>query len=110
MKVTIHIQASFSLNSTVLHNFFAFFSAKEHEKCCLHPKKTGAEVMLALETSEFEINEGKKLFSTLMELLSYEKIIFNGMFHYFLTIMETKAKASWPSTITLLEKSCFIKS
>lgn len=35
--------------------------------------------MLALETSEADVNDEKKLFSTLIELLSYEKIIFNGM-------------------------------
>lgn len=57
---------------------FLIFTAKEHEKNCLHPKKTGAEVMLALEAHVAEINEEKKLFSTLIELLSYEKIIFNG--------------------------------
>lgn len=59
---------------------FYFFAAKEHERNCSHPKKSGAEVMMALEASEAEVNDEKKLFSTLIELLSYEKIIFNGMF------------------------------
>lgn len=44
----------------------------------MHPKKTGAEVMLALQANEADQSEEKKLFSTLIELLSYEKIIFNG--------------------------------
>lgn len=52
--------------------------ASEHEENCLHPKKTGAEVMLALQANEADQSEEKKLFSTLIELLSYEKIIFNG--------------------------------
>lgn len=54
------------------------FAATEHEKNCAHPKKTGAEVMLALESTEANQCEEKKLFTTLIELLSYEKIIFNG--------------------------------
>lgn len=54
------------------------FIASEHEENCLHPKKTGAEVMLALQENDIHLNEERKLFSTLIELLSYEKIIFNG--------------------------------
>lgn len=34
--------------------------------------------MLALQANDAELNEERKLFSTLIELLSYEKIIFNG--------------------------------
>lgn len=34
--------------------------------------------MLALQENEAHLNEERKLFSTLIELLSYEKIIFNG--------------------------------
>lgn len=36
--------------------------------------------MLALQENDAHENEERKLFSTLIELLSYEKIIFNGMF------------------------------
>lgn len=54
--------------------------AGEHEPNCLHPKKSGAEVMAALEATEANNSEDKKLFGTLIELLSYEKIIFNGLF------------------------------
>lgn len=52
--------------------------AVEHEANCLHPKKSGAEVMLALEATDATQSEDKKLFNVLIELLSYEKIIFNG--------------------------------
>lgn len=55
-----------------------YLIACEHEENCAHPKKTGAEVMLALEATDASITEDKKLFNTLIELLSYEKIIFNG--------------------------------
>lgn len=52
--------------------------AKIHETNCAHPKKTGAEVMSALQARDVEFNQEKKLFSTLIDLLSYEKIIFSG--------------------------------
>lgn len=55
-----------------------FQKASEHEKNCSHPKKTGAEVMLAIQAHEAHFSEERKLFSTLIDLLSYEKIIFNG--------------------------------
>lgn len=57
---------------------FTFFTATEHEANCSHPKKSGAEVMLALQATDATQSEDKKLFNTLIELLSYEKIIFNG--------------------------------
>lgn len=52
--------------------------ASEHERNCLHPNKSGYEVMAALETFDSKIKEEKKMFNTLIDLLSYEKIIFNG--------------------------------
>lgn len=60
-----------------MRNIFQF-KATTHEKTCSHPKKSGAEVMLALQENDAKLNEERKLFSTLIELLSYEKIIFNG--------------------------------
>lgn len=69
-----------TLPTVKLPFFFLQISiASEHEENCLHPKKTGAEVMLALQENDVQMNEERKLFSTLIELLSYEKIIFNGM-------------------------------
>lgn len=64
--------------------------ASEHEENCLHPKKTGAEVMLALQENDAQLNEERKLFSTLIELLSYEKIIFNGK--YFLHLLKSSIR------------------
>jgi hypothetical protein len=52
--------------------------APEHETNCSHPKKSGADVMLALQQYDDAHSEERKLFSTLIDLLSYEKIIFNG--------------------------------
>ncbi|ALC43011.1 CG32486, partial [Drosophila busckii] len=51
----------------------------EHERNCLHPQKSGYEVMAALEAHDLKIKEEKKMFSTLIDLLSYEKIIFNDL-------------------------------
>ncbi|KAJ6635224.1 Cysteine and histidine-rich protein 1 like [Pseudolycoriella hygida] len=53
--------------------------ATEHEANCSHPKKSGAEVMIALQATDATQSEDKKLFNTLIELLSYEKIIFNDL-------------------------------
>ncbi|TMW54222.1 hypothetical protein DOY81_000721 [Sarcophaga bullata] len=59
----------------------------EHERSCLHPKKSGYEVMAALEAHDAKIKEEKKMFSTLIDLLSYEKIIFNGLFLYVISFI-----------------------
>lgn len=53
--------------------------AKEHEAQCAHPKKSGADVMGALKDREAHHEEEKKLFSCLVDLLSYEKITFNDL-------------------------------
>lgn len=50
-----------------------------HETNCTHPKKSGAEVMVALQAHDARAAEEKKLFLTLIDLLSYEKIIFNDL-------------------------------
>lgn len=63
---------------------FLYFAATEHEANCSHPKKSGAEVMLALQATDATQSEDKKLFNVLIELLSYEKIIFNGTSNKFL--------------------------
>ncbi|XP_011295496.1 zinc finger TRAF-type-containing protein 1 homolog [Musca domestica] len=51
----------------------------EHERNCLHPNKSGYEVIAALESHDAKIKEEKKMFNTLIDLLSYEKIIFNDL-------------------------------
>ncbi|XP_014088673.1 zinc finger TRAF-type-containing protein 1 homolog [Bactrocera oleae] len=51
----------------------------EHERNCLHPTKSGYEVMAALEAHDARIKDEKKMFNTLIDLLSYEKIIFNDL-------------------------------
>lgn len=50
-----------------------------HEANCAHPKKSGADVMVALQAHDARAAEEKKLFLTLIDLLSYEKIIFNDL-------------------------------
>ncbi|KAH8372434.1 hypothetical protein KR093_011581 [Drosophila rubida] len=56
-----------------------YHETTEHERNCLHPQKSGFEVMAALEAHDVKIKEEKKMFSTLIDLLSYEKIIFNDL-------------------------------
>ncbi|XP_017029789.1 zinc finger TRAF-type-containing protein 1 homolog [Drosophila kikkawai] len=56
-----------------------FHETTEHERNCLHPQKSGHEVMFALEAHDVMIKEEKKMFNTLIDLLSYEKIIFNDL-------------------------------
>ncbi|XP_075162618.1 zinc finger TRAF-type-containing protein 1 homolog [Haematobia irritans] len=51
----------------------------EHERNCSHPNKSGYDVMAALEAYDAKIKEEKKMFNTLIDLLSYEKIIFNDL-------------------------------
>ncbi|XP_059612144.1 zinc finger TRAF-type-containing protein 1 homolog [Phlebotomus argentipes] len=53
--------------------------AHEHEEVCAHPKKSGAEVMTALQARDVDFEEEKKFYATLIDLLSYEKIIFNDL-------------------------------
>uniref|UniRef100_A0A2M4BN25 Putative cysteine and histidine-rich protein 1 n=1 Tax=Anopheles marajoara TaxID=58244 RepID=A0A2M4BN25_9DIPT len=50
-----------------------------HETNCAHPKKSGADVMVALQAHDAKAAEDKQLFLTLIDLLSYEKIIFNDL-------------------------------
>lgn len=52
----------------------------QHETFCAHPKKSGADVMQSLVERDAINLEEKKRFNTLIDLLSYEKIIFNGEF------------------------------
>ncbi|KMY97229.1 cysteine and histidine-rich protein 1 homolog [Drosophila simulans] len=56
-----------------------YHETNEHERNCLHPQKSGYEVMAALEAHDDRIKEEKKMFNTLIDLLSYEKIIFNDL-------------------------------
>lgn len=51
----------------------------EHEKECVHPKKSGAEVMDALQVIEKKTEEERLLYESIFDLLSYEKMTFNGM-------------------------------
>lgn len=51
----------------------------QHERVCLHPHKSGYEVMSALEAYDAKMKDEKKMFGTLIDLLSYEKIIFNDL-------------------------------
>jgi len=51
----------------------------EHEESCAHPKKTGSEVMDALQVIDLKQLEEKKLYDSIFDLLSYEKITFHDL-------------------------------
>jgi hypothetical protein len=58
-----------------------FHEATEHEKVCVHPHRSGAEVMEALQIIDLKCEEEKRLYNCVFDLLSYEKITFNGIYH-----------------------------
>lgn len=104
-KGPIH-ECEYKFTNSVNTNFLIFHLlciASEHEGNCLHPKKTGAEVMLALQENDTQFNEERKLFSTLIELLSYEKIIFNGNRVYLICFKK------WPIFESLHELNIFLQ-
>lgn len=53
--------------------------APEHELTCTHPHRSGAEVMDALQLIDLKFEEEKRLYNTVFDLLSYEKITFNDL-------------------------------
>lgn len=58
---------------------FIIVTAQQHEKECLHPQKSGAEVMVSLQAHHAQLAEEKQLYAYLVDLLSYEKILFNDL-------------------------------
>ena len=55
-----------------------FHELTTHETDCPHPRKTGSDVMEALKKMDSKDGEGKKVFDNLLDLLSFEKINFQG--------------------------------
>lgn len=49
-----------------------------HTQVCSHPLKTGGEVMDALDLIDQKLHKEQMLYNTIFELLSFEKITFNG--------------------------------
>ncbi len=49
-----------------------------HQENCIHPKKSGAEVMDILRLFDEDLEKEKKVYHNIFELLNYEKITFNG--------------------------------
>lgn len=62
--------------------------------------ESGADVMAALQDREAKYNEEKKLFSCLVDLLSYEKITFNGELNlkYFFLSWLSACYVTWDET------------
>ncbi|XP_046436468.1 zinc finger TRAF-type-containing protein 1 homolog isoform X1 [Neodiprion pinetum] len=51
----------------------------EHETHCVHPHRTGADVMEALRDIDARTLEERRLYDSVFDLLSYEKITFNDL-------------------------------
>lgn len=51
----------------------------EHEAHCVHPHRTGADVMEALREIDARTLEERRLYDNVFDLLSYEKITFNDL-------------------------------
>nr|CAD7438259.1 unnamed protein product [Timema bartmani] len=56
-----------------------FHEETEHEVACVHPNRSGAEVMDALQEIDLKCEEEKRLYDCVFDLLSYEKITFNDL-------------------------------
>lgn len=56
-----------------------FHEAVVHESTCVHPHRSGGDLMDYLFTVDEEHNNEKKLYATLFDLLSFEKIAFNDV-------------------------------
>lgn len=50
-----------------------------HEQICVHPQKSGRDVMEALAVVDQQLLQEKQLYSRIFELLSFEKITFNDL-------------------------------
>lgn len=55
-----------------------FHEQTEHHENCIHPKKSGAEVMDMLFAMDKKKREESTLYDHIFSLLSYEKITFSG--------------------------------
>lgn len=55
-----------------------FHESKEHENVCTHPHKSGAEVMETLLVMDNKLEQEKRLYDHIFDMLNYEKVIFNG--------------------------------
>ncbi|KAI1301557.1 Cysteine and histidine-rich protein 1 -like protein [Halotydeus destructor] len=56
-----------------------FHELANHEEGCSHPKRSGREVIVALELLDKHAKEERKLYDCIFDLLSFEKITFNDL-------------------------------
>ncbi|KAJ1530493.1 hypothetical protein ONE63_005391 [Megalurothrips usitatus] len=56
-----------------------FHESKEHENVCTHPHKSGAEVMETLLIMDNKLEQEKRLYDHIFDMLNYEKVIFNDL-------------------------------
>lgn len=63
---------------TLLNFNWLLFHNQVHESVCVHPHRSGGELMEFLLNMDGNHQEEKKLYGTLFDLLSFEKIAFSG--------------------------------
>ena len=56
-----------------------YHELKGHEDSCIHPQKTGMEIMESLYKIDNAQLERQKVYKDVFNLLSFEKVTFNGM-------------------------------
>lgn len=52
--------------------------AAAHEAACSHPAKSAADVVALLADRDAEARDKEQVYTHILDLLSYEKITFNG--------------------------------
>lgn len=75
----------------------------EHEAHCVHPHRTGADVMEALLDIDARTLEERRLYDNVFDLLSYEKITFNGLYQLLGTVYITYRLVPFLHTLHMLK-------
>lgn len=76
MKVS---RSDISILVTVNLTVLPLHLADEHQEICPHPRKSGAEVMATIQAQHNDFLAEKKFYAQMVDLLSYEKIIFSDL-------------------------------
>ena len=80
---------------------FILVSYQVHESVCVHPHRSGGELMDYLLNMDGNHQEEKKLYATLFDLLSFEKIAFSGKYIYIYNQLTKAFECSLNSFFTM---------
>lgn len=59
-----------------------FHELADHVISCAHPRKSGDEIMASLQVKDKERQAEVRLHESMLNLLSFEKIAFSGMYRF----------------------------